>query len=136
MRSAIISLVRLIINIYFKLSMRIYFIFPKRFGPSGFGIFGYCIVSDIMYVTQLLVNFQLLSDKYIDIILVLSFLIAFANVLFLDWYFNVSELEDFLKREKEKGYNYNLWWSIGVWAYLIISFFPICYKFGKMNYFW
>lgn len=136
MRSEIISLVRLIINIYFKLSIRIYFIFPKRFGPSGFGIFSYCIVSDIMYVTQLLVNFQLLNDKYIEIILYFSFLIAFVNALFLTWYLNESDLEDFLKHEKEKGYNYNLWWSIVVWAYLIISFFPICYKFGKMNYFW
>jgi hypothetical protein len=89
-----------------------------------------------MYVTQLLVNFHLLSDKYNGIILSFSFLIAFVNGLFLTWYLKESDLEDFLKHEKEKGYNYNLWWSIGVWTFLIISFFPICYKFGKMNYFW
>ena len=132
MKLDINSIFRGIFNIYLRIAIRFYEIFPKRWQPSGLGIFSFCIGIDIIVGFDCLRIINIIDNKHNDLVFTVSMLSILISGFFLIFYFN-NRLDEFLEAENEKGDRYIRYWRTIAWIYLIISTLPLIQWFIEEN---
>ncbi|HCT85674.1 MAG TPA: hypothetical protein DF296_10810 [Candidatus Margulisbacteria bacterium] len=111
---------KILFNFYLRLAIRLYEIFPKKYQPSGLGIFSYLIACNILLAYRIACVFGIMSVEYEYHAFSISIIFALINCFFLIYYF-YNTLDQFLINENEKGANYRKFWRITAWVYMVIT---------------
>lgn len=115
-------IIKCTLQVFKKVIIRTYELFPKKYGPFGFGVLYFTMGQNFNLIYIILLNNRIISEEAIGGLFLLAVIISFIFIMFIMIYFSGKrDYEIVLKNEQAKGAQYNRKWKIITLCYLILS---------------
>lgn len=122
MKTAIKRLFQYISYFFFQVAIRMYEIFPKKYGPFGLGMFGFAITFNLLCSFHYLINSGMISKDSEGATFIISISLGgLIGILTISFFTGENNYNRVLKKEILLCNRHNMTWRLITWLYLLVT---------------